>query len=217
MCNQPSVASMWVFWWYKAGQLCFKAPVSSCVLLDFSLLIELKCCDQKWSQGGWRIPGQSCRFRGLGMRPLPLHEILVLQVVSTTITVLFCWTVSSSSKGRWFVRYMGMMMMIHVPVGSAPLASTTFYKNAALFHNFLALTRHLCWSGHTLQRRKRWKMSCRWASGLTGVAVGQHEGLENIWKRDDPLHHLLLVHHHQPVHLKEKQETFTWSCPIKHL
>lgn len=40
------------------------------------------------------------RFRGLGMMPLPLHEILVLQVVLTTITVLFCWTVSSSSKGK---------------------------------------------------------------------------------------------------------------------
>lgn len=34
------------------------------------------------------------------MMPLLLHEILVLQVVLTTITVLFCWTVSSSSKGK---------------------------------------------------------------------------------------------------------------------
>lgn len=34
------------------------------------------------------------------MMPLPLHKILVLQVVLTTITVLFCWTVSSSSKGK---------------------------------------------------------------------------------------------------------------------
>lgn len=112
-------------------------------------------------------------------------------------------------RERWFVRYMGMMAMIHVPVGLAPLASTTFYKNAAFFcfHNFLTLTRPLCWSDQTLQRRKRSKMSCRWAAGLTGVAVSQHECLEDIWKRDDSLHHLLLVHHHQPVHLKEKQET----------
>lgn len=141
--------------------------------------------------------------------PLPLHEILGLQVVLTTITVLFCWTVSSSSKGKVVCKIHGLDDDDPYACWlSPPLASTTFYKNAAFFcfHNFL--TRHLCWPDQTLRRRKRSKMSCGWAAGLTGVAaVSQHECLEDIWKRDDSLHHLLLVHHHQPVHLKEKQET----------